>query len=92
MKKLFLYIVFICALQTANAAPATAMMNEVYEQLKKAIGDTERTWPQLEIRPGASSVLAYNKRKNIIYVDEKALAVCQSFGNNEKDAFAWLMD
>jgi len=91
MKKLLLYITFIFTLQTANAAPATAMMNEVYEQLKKAIGDTKRTWPQLEIRPGASSVLAYNKRKNIIYVDEKALAVCQSFGNNEKDAFAFLL-
>ena len=91
MKKLLLYLIILCSLQTATAAPATAMMNEVYEQLKIAIGDTERTWPQLEIRPGASSVLAYNKRKNIIYVDEKALAVCQSFGSNEKDAFAFLL-
>ncbi len=91
MKKLLLYLIFICTMQTATAAPASAMMNEVYEQLKTAIGDTERTWPQLEIRPGASSVLAYNKRKNIIYVDEKALTVCQSFGPNEKDAFAFLL-
>lgn len=91
MKKLRLYFIFLCYLQTANAAPATAMMNEVYEELKTAIGDTERTWPQLEIRPGASSVLAYNKRKNIIYVDEKALAVCQSFGTKERDAFAFLL-
>ena len=47
-------------------AKTTAMMEEVYAQLKTAIGDTERTWPTLAIRPGASSVLAYNKRKNTI--------------------------
>ena len=96
MKKKALYFAFFGLFflsfgQTVVAAPATAMMSEVYEQLKIAIGDTERTWPQLEIRPGASSVLAYNKRKNIIYVDEKALAICKSFDTNEKDAFAFLL-
>ena len=96
MKKSALYFIlfswfFLAVGQTVMAAPATAMMDEVYTQLKKAIGDTERTWPTLEIRPGASSVLAYNKRKNIIFVDEKALAICESFGTQEKDAFAFLL-
>ncbi len=59
----FLSLLLLMLTQNIIAAPATPMMNEVYAQLKKAIGDTERTWPTLEIRPGASSVLAYNKRK-----------------------------
>ncbi|MEM6316015.1 MAG: hypothetical protein AAF960_00005 [Bacteroidota bacterium] len=67
------------------------MMNEVYNDLKMAIGDQRRTWPTLEIRPGASSVLAYNKRKNIIYVDEQALAICRLFEHQERDAFAFLL-
>ena len=87
----FLSLLLLMLTQNIIAAPATPMMNEVYAQLKKAIGDTERTWPTLEIRPGASSVLAYNKRKNIIFVDEKALTVCQSFGTTQKDAFAFLL-
>lgn len=91
MKKLLLLNLCIFTIQILQAAPATAMMNEVYEQLKVAIGDNQRAWPKLEVRLGASSVLAYNKRKNIIYVDEKALTVCQSFGGNEKDAFAFLL-
>lgn len=94
MKKLHTYFSFfllmIFLLPTASVAN-TAMMEEVYTQLKIAIGDTERTWPKLEIRMGASSVLAYNKRKNIIFIDEKALEICQSFAGQEKDAFAFLL-
>jgi len=88
---IFSFTILLLSPLSVTAAPATAMMNEVYEQLKTAIGDNQRTWPKLEIRPGASSVLAYNKRKNIIFVDEKALAVCQSFGAKQKDAFAFLL-
>jgi len=67
------------------------MMDEVYDQLKVAIGDKQRKFPVLEIRPGARSVLAYNKRRNTIFVDEKALEVCRSFGAQQKDAFAFLL-
>lgn len=67
------------------------MMEEVYTQLKKAIGDKQQTFPMLEIRPGARRVLAYRKKKNTIFVDEKALEICRSFGANEKDAFAFLL-
>ena len=76
---------------TATETTASYMMTQVYERLKIAIGDRERAWPALEIRPGASSVLAYNKRKNIIYVDEQALQICESFGAQQADAFAFLL-
>ncbi|MEM1121172.1 MAG: hypothetical protein AAGJ18_12040 [Bacteroidota bacterium] len=91
MRSLLLFSWLFLAAYAIQAAPPNPMMTEVYNRLKSAIGDQQRAWPTLEIRAGASSVLAYNQRKNIIFVDEKALAVCQSFGANEKDAFAFLL-
>ncbi len=91
MKKTIQYILFFSLLLPLPAIGNTPMMNEVYAQLKVAIGDSNRDWPTLAIRPGANSVLSFNKRKNIIFVDEKALEVCQSFGAQEQDAFAFLL-
>jgi len=63
----------------------------VYQRLITAVGDQQREWPQLQIRPGANSVLAYNKQKNIIFIDEKALEICKTFGVKKADALAFLL-
>lgn len=85
-----LFITF-CFLSHSINGETSIMIEEVYTQLKLAIGDQHKTFPKLEIRPGASSVLSYNKKNNIIFVDKKALEVCRSFGYQEKDAFAFLL-
>lgn len=91
MSKRILHLCLSILLPIVAIATPSPMMYKVYEQLKTAIGDKERAWPSLEIRPGASSVLAYNKRKHIIFVDEQALKICESFGAQQSDAFAFLL-
>lgn len=86
--KLVLYLI----LSLACGLPAFALSPErIYLRLQQAIGDEERVWPELQLRTGASSVLAYNRQKNVIFIDELALKVCRSFGPAENDALAFLL-
>ncbi|MFK7936342.1 MAG: hypothetical protein AB8G22_22700 [Saprospiraceae bacterium] len=79
-------------IQSLNTTALTSLeLNQIYLNLQTAIGDQSRTFPALEIRPGASSVLAYNQRKNIIFVDEKVMRICDEFGENAPDAIAFLL-
>jgi len=82
---------FVFLSYNLSATDDYIMVEEVYTQLKNAIGDKERTFPVIEIRPGARRVLAYSRQKNIIFVDEQALEICRSFGSQQKDAFAFLL-
>lgn len=90
--KSLISILFICGSLHATAVPLTTLdLNQIYQNLQSAIGDQSRQFPKLEIRPGANSVLAYNQRKNVIFVDEKVLQICDEFGENAPDAIAFLL-
>lgn len=83
-------ILFLYCFVSATATPVLPY-EQVYTNLKNAIGEQERDFPELKIRPGASSVLAYNRTKNTIFIDEKALEICSSFGAASEDALAFLL-
>lgn len=89
--KILFSILYLYSSSISLNGASSLMMEEVYAQLKSAIGDHQRVFPVLEIRPGARTVLSYNKHRNTIFVDEKALEVCRSFGYQERDAFAFLL-
>lgn len=90
--KLFVSIFFLVgSLQTTATSLTVFDLNEIYENLQTAIGDQSRQFPTLEIRPGANSVLAYNQRKNVIFVDEKVIQICNEFEENAPDAIAFLL-
>ncbi len=82
--------ILLCFFAFANTTQAISY-EKVYANLKDAIGEQGRAFPALEVRPGANSVLAYNRTKNTIFIDEKALDICASFGAASEDALAFLL-
>ena len=85
------YCLLGCFDSTASNNKELTLLNSVYSDLKNTIGDTEISWPILKINNHSSTVAAYYRRSNTILIDTLAIGICQKFGDQSKDALAFLL-
>ncbi len=67
------------------------MVDQVYGDLKRVIGDKRRDWPTIIIMGAPNRVAAYVAEENTIYIDQKAIEVCKKFEVAKKDALAFII-
>ena len=101
MKTLFLNTLFILisislysqSIDRNNAVyiDAYKKIDRIYAKLIKAIGDTKQKKPKLEIWNSEKYVAAFSKDKNLIFIETKALEICNSFDKDSDDALAFLL-
>ena len=63
----------------------------VYETLKKAIGDKRKNWPNLVLLGIENRVASFVPLENVIYLDQKAVRVCRLFKERAGDALAFII-
>ncbi|MFK7935325.1 MAG: hypothetical protein AB8G22_17560 [Saprospiraceae bacterium] len=81
--------IFIC--WSSFAAVSTAELEAIFKNLTTAIGDYRQEIPQLEIRSSKGQVATYSRLNNTIYIEKAAIAVCEQFGEQTRDAIAFLL-
>jgi len=67
------------------------MVEEVYGNLKRAIGDLNANWPSIKVWSVKNRVAAFVPSDHTIYLDAEAVAACQEFGNQTEDALAFII-
>lgn len=65
--------------------------NQIYKQLKLAIGDYRESLPKLLIIERTKRVAAYRAMDNVILIEKSAYDVCQEMGKDASSALAFLI-
>lgn len=67
------------------------LLNEVYENLKRVVGDRQVQWPNISVLGVPNRIGSYVAKENHIYVDQQAINVCREFGHRTKAALAFII-
>ncbi|MDG2343240.1 MAG: hypothetical protein P8L23_01550 [Flavobacteriales bacterium] len=89
MKILSIVLVFsinLCFAQTENSD-----VNNIFNNIIKAIGNNSKLQPGLEIKPDGNKMAYLSPKANTIYIDQKAIDICNSFDKNEANGLAFLL-
>jgi len=81
---------------TAMGAPKAnptdlALVQKVYQSITEAVGDYRRNLPTIQLRNETSSIAAYRNADNKIFIENKALDICKTFGAQTEAALAFLI-
>ena len=67
------------------------MAQEIYHNLQNAVGDKRSTWPKLSVWSIENRGALFIPSENSIYLDEKIIEACQTFGDQMKDALSFVI-
>jgi len=81
---------------TVVAAPSTAsadlaLVQQVYQSITEAVGDFRRSLPTIQLRNEITTIAAYRNADNKIFIENKALDICKTFGPQTEAALAFLI-
>jgi len=72
-------------------SPNRERVESIFNRLYRTSGIKILEKPKLEISNENENVAAYYPRKNVIEIEQKALTVCESFGNEFESAVAFIL-
>lgn len=75
----------------ANTAQLANIATQILQKLYYTKGDYSYTLPSIEVSTDTKSVAAYKPFTNKIVIEEKAWAICQTFGENAWSALAFII-
>lgn len=91
-------LLFIGIANLALAAPTytptkadLTLVRTVYQSITEAVGDYRRNLPEIHLRDGSNNIAAYRSADNKIFVEQKALDICKSLGEDAEAALAFLI-
>ncbi len=80
------------AVGAPEADPADlALVQKVYQSITEAVGDYRRNLPTIQLRNETTSIAAYRNADNKIFIENKALDICKTFGAQTEAALAFLI-
>ncbi len=90
MKYLFSILLMLAALNTRGQLK-WASVERVYADLITAIGDGSKIAPPIELSRSESRVAYYSPSKQTIFVEERFLKICTTFGKDSTNALAFIL-
>jgi tetratricopeptide (TPR) repeat protein len=71
--------------------PEFEIVEKVYANIIKAVGDSKNLIPELCIRDRVKRVASFHKKNNQIILEIKAIEICSSMGKHKEGALAFLL-
>lgn len=90
MKKTIVFL-FTLAMFTAHGQVKWKSVERVYLDLVKAIGDGSKIAPPIESSRTESRVAYYSPSRQTIFIEDKFLTVCATFGADSLNALAFIL-
>ena len=90
MKNLF-GLILTLAMFTTHGQVKWTSVERVYSDLVKAIGDGSKIAPPIESSRTESRVAYFSPSRQTIFIEEKFLNVCASFGTDSLNALSFIL-
>ena len=87
----FVFSVIFCSPIYADSPLHLELAQKVFDKLFDVSGQYIHKKPKLELDTENQRVAAYVPSKNLITIDEKALAICASMGSDAENALAFII-
>lgn len=91
---IFILLTFIGWSNQLNATTKIteqATVQKIFKQLTTTVGDYSAALPKVVIRPQKRYGASYKRSQNTIFIEQAALDICASFGENKESAIAFLL-